>query len=40
VPTEKIIGIMQDTVHIEEGPRIRAAVSGRDSAADPEVRFD
>ena len=40
VPVGKIIGIMEDTVHIEEGPRIRAAVSGRDSAADPEVRFD
>ena len=40
VPAGKLIGIMNDTVQIEEGPRRRAAVSGPDSAADPGVRFD
>ncbi len=40
VPAGKIIGIMDDTVQIEQAPRARAAVSGRDSAADPGVRLD
>jgi hypothetical protein len=40
VPVGKMIGIMDDTVAVEEGPRVRAALSGRDSAADPGVRFD
>lgn len=40
VPAGKVIGIMDDTVLIEETPRSRAAVSGKDSAADPGVRLD
>jgi len=40
VPVGKMIGIMDDTVALEQGPRRRAAVSGRDSAADPGVHFD
>lgn len=40
VPAGKIIGIMNDTVSIKEGPRDRAAINGRPSAADPGVRFD
>jgi hypothetical protein len=40
VPVGKVIGIMDDTVILEQGPRRRAAVSGRDSAADPGVHFD
>jgi len=40
VPVGKVIGIMDDTVQIEERPRVRAAVSGRNSAADPGVRLD
>jgi hypothetical protein len=40
VPAGKIIGIMDDTVAVDQGPRTRAAVTGRDSAADPGVRFD
>ncbi len=39
-PAGKLIGIMNDTVQIEEGSRVRAALTGRDSAADPGVRFD
>jgi hypothetical protein len=39
-PVGKLIGIMDDTVVLEQGPRKRAADSGRDSAADPGVRFD
>jgi hypothetical protein len=39
VPAGKIIGIMNDTVAIQEGPRVRAAVDGRHSAADPGVRL-
>jgi hypothetical protein len=40
VPAGKVIKIMDDTVTVEPGPRTRAAVSGRDSAADPGVRLD
>lgn len=40
VPAGKVIGIMNDTVVIEPGPRVRAAVTGRNSAADPGVRLD
>jgi hypothetical protein len=40
VPAGKIIGIMDDTVRIEEAPRVRAAITGTDSAADPGVRLD
>lgn len=39
-PAGKLIGIMKDTVTIEAGPRTRAAITGRDSAADPGVRLD
>jgi hypothetical protein len=39
-PAGKIIGIMNDTVVIEPGPRTRAALTGRNSAADPGVRLD
>ena len=39
-PAGKVIGIMNDTVIIDRGPRVRAAVTGRDSAADPGVRLD
>jgi hypothetical protein len=40
VPVGKMIGIMDDTVALELEPRRRAAITGRDSAADPEVRLD
>jgi hypothetical protein len=40
VPVGKIIGVMDDTVQIEEAPRRRAAVTGQNSAADPGVRLD
>jgi hypothetical protein len=40
VPAGKLIGIMNDTVAIEPLPRRRAALTGRDSAADPGVRLD
>jgi hypothetical protein len=40
VPVGKLIGIMDDTVAVEQGPRIRAAITGPDSAADPGVRLD
>ena len=40
IPVGKIIGIMDDTVTVDQGPRTRAAVTGRDSAADPGVRLD
>ncbi|HVT67534.1 MAG TPA: HGxxPAAW family protein [Trebonia sp.] len=40
VPAGKLIGIMDDTVAIEQLPRRRAALTGRDSAADPGVRLD
>lgn len=40
VPVGKAIRIMDDTVTVEPGPRTRAAVAGRDSAADPGVRLD
>jgi hypothetical protein len=40
VPVGKMIGIMDDTVAVEQAPRRRAAVSGRDSAADPGVQLD
>lgn len=40
IPAGKLTGIMNDTVAIESLPRRRAALTGRDSAADPGVRFD
>lgn len=40
VPAGMMIGIMDDTVVVEPGPRRRVAASGRDSAADPGVRLD
>ncbi|HEX9040870.1 MAG TPA: hypothetical protein VF838_07545 [Trebonia sp.] len=40
IPAGKIIGIMNDTVVVQPGPRTRAAVSGRNSATDPGVKLD
>ncbi len=40
VPVGKLIGIMDDTVVVDQGPRFRVAVRGRNSAADPGVRLD
>jgi hypothetical protein len=37
IPVGKMIGIMDDTVQVEEGPRRR--VTGQRGAADPGVRF-
>jgi hypothetical protein len=40
VPAGKIIGIMNDTVLVEEGPRALPPTVGPGSAADPGVRLD
>ena len=40
VPAGKLIGIMDDTVIVDPGPRRRPDAIGQDSAADPGVRFD
>lgn len=39
VPTGKIIGIMNDTVIVDDGPRAIPPRTGPDSAADPGVRL-
>ena len=40
VPAGKAIGIMNDTVIIDSGPRALPPRTGRNSAADPGVRLD
>lgn len=40
VPFGKAIRVMDDTIQVESGPRVRRAITGRDSAADPGVRFE
>lgn len=39
VPAGKLIGIMNDTVVVDPGPRRRLSASGTGSAADPGVRL-
>lgn len=40
VPTGKIIGIMDDTVKLDDSPRALPPTTGVNSAADPGVRLD
>jgi hypothetical protein len=40
VPAGKVVGVMEDTVVVDSGPRARPPAVGPGSAADPGVRMD